>query len=170
MITLDKLRNLNACLQLDHYTASASNGLLSRAVRLQYGHTRPDQYLQLNPVKGATYYMKSILEWGREMGCYLCKFGYRPEQPTLDVTLANYLSPTPTQQETQKLRRTPHQYVGEIVHESDAGRTWRIPRNLEWTRHKLPTQVPTDKRMLFRAGQYWREERNKYSSKVGKRM
>ena len=77
-ITIDKLRNLYACLQSDHFAASASNGLISRAARLQYGLTRPDQYLRLEPVKGATYYMKSILEWGKEIKCYLCRHGKRP--------------------------------------------------------------------------------------------
>ena len=54
-ITIDKLQNLYDCLQSDLFTASASNGLTSRAARLQYGVTRPGQYLPLEPVKGATY-------------------------------------------------------------------------------------------------------------------
>ena len=74
-ITIDKLRNLYTCLQSDHFTASASNGLIARAARLQYGITRPDQYLRLESVTGATYYMKSILEWGKEMNYYLCRHG-----------------------------------------------------------------------------------------------
>ena len=51
-IAIDKLRNLYACLQSNYITASASNGLISRAARLQYGKTRPDQFLSLEPVKG----------------------------------------------------------------------------------------------------------------------
>ena len=62
MITIDKLRNLYACLQSDHFMASASNGLLSRAVWLHYRHTRQDRYIEVLPVKIVTYYMKRILE------------------------------------------------------------------------------------------------------------
>ena len=67
--------------------------------------------------------MKSLLEWEREVGCYPHRFSYIPVQPKLDVTLTEYLSSTLTQEMDQKLRRTLHQYVGKIVHDSDAGRT-----------------------------------------------
>ena len=35
IFTLDNLRNLEACLPSDHFTASASNGHLSRSVGMQ---------------------------------------------------------------------------------------------------------------------------------------
>ena len=38
-------------------------------------------------MKGTTYYMKSILEWEKEMDCYLCRHGQRPAELTLGATL-----------------------------------------------------------------------------------
>ena len=157
-ITIDKLRNLYACLQSDHFTASASNGLISRAARLQYGLTRPDQYLRLEPVKGATYYMKSILEWGKTMDCYLCRHGHRPAACTLDATLEE-IATTPL---TAKEVRTLHQHntltIGELIHDDTTNRRWNISQKLRWIRTKLPDQPPADKRMLLRPGQYWKAQ------------
>ena len=54
-ITKAKLRKLHPCLQSDHINTSASNGLMFRAARLQYGLTCPDQFLRLELIKRATY-------------------------------------------------------------------------------------------------------------------
>ena len=157
-ITIDKLRNLYACLQSNHFTASVSNGLISRAARLQYGLTRPDQYLRLEPVKGATYYMNSILEWGKAIDCYLCRHVNRPAACTLDSTLEEIVTTPLTAKEVQTLHLHNTLTIGEIILDDTTNKKWNISQKLRWIRTKMPDQPPSDKRMLLRPGQYWRAQ------------
>ena len=118
-ITIDRLRNLYACLQSDHYIASAGNGLLSRAVRLQYGMPRPDQFLRLQPVKGATYYMKNTIEWRKHMDCYLRRHVQRPAELTIDATLEEIATPTLTTLAKRKPYKDNTLVISEILHDTN---------------------------------------------------
>ena len=73
-------------------------------------------------MKGETYYMKSILEWGRAMDCYLCKHGQRPAALTLDATLEEIVATTLTVKEVRALHLHYKLMIGEIIHEDNINR------------------------------------------------
>ena len=93
--------------------------------------------------------MKSILEWGKEMDCYLCRHGQRPAELTLDTTLEKIATPTLTATVKRKLHQHNTLLIGEIIQDDNIKRSWSLPQQLRWLRNKLPNQPPKDRRVLL---------------------
>ena len=87
-----------------------------------------------------------ILEWEKEMNCYLCGNGQRSAALTLDATLQEMVTTALTAEERRKLHQLNTLIIGEVIHDANRETRWSLPQQLRWLQTKLPDQPPEDRR------------------------